>query len=635
MIIITFPRSSKWTSKTAPFSLEIVRCDARSVGDVMRHLDHTQRIVGDFLCVYGDVVANIPLDAALAAHRSRRIKSKNAIMTMVLREAGHALHRTISAQSGHVRPTFVIDPSIARCVQYEEIAHGKSNPSLEITEELLADHAQLEVREDLIDCGIDICTPEVLAQYTDNFDWQRARRGFLFGVLKDFETNNLTIHTHIIAEGYAARAKSLPAYDAVSKDVVSRWAYPLCPDANLISDQSFQLLKGNVYKESGVVLARSSEVPHRCVLGNATSVGNKTVITNSVIGRRCVIGDRVKIDGAYIWDDVQIGDDTTIEKAVVANGASIGQRCIIEPGTLLSYGVKIADGMTATQNRRITTRKRKRGYEEDEIVEAANDPKTVGESGVGYHMELDEDEEEAGASLLYGPQMADLSLEDEDAISQFSSDESEDDDVDTHIRRDSQRSGSFTSIGSDENGADAARHDFHHEAVNGIFDALAKGDDPDTMQLELRALTLGSNAAGKQVRRAVAVAYCKRIAHLIESSSSSPKSAKDAVTETIPPNKLLISANVKDVDEQAEFLLFLQTDLVHRPQGEKVLLFASNSLATLDLIEAEGFEAWWTDPKSSASSEMEAVRKETKALVDVLVGDDEDDDDDEEDDDDD
>jgi hypothetical protein len=37
----------------------------------------------------------------------------------------------------------------------------------------------------LQDCHIDICSPEVLALLTDNFDYQQLRRDFVKGLLSD------------------------------------------------------------------------------------------------------------------------------------------------------------------------------------------------------------------------------------------------------------------------------------------------------------------------------------------------------------------------------------------------------------------------------------------------------------------
>ncbi len=593
----------------------------------MRDLDQKQLITGDFICVYGDVVANVPMETALAAHRTRREKNKKSIMTMVLREAGNH-HRT---KSHSMRPAFVIDPITQRCVHYEQV-RPRERPRLDIAEEVLKDHVEVEVREDLIDCGIDICTPEVLAQYTDNFDWQAPRRGFLYGVLKDYETNQLMIYTHIASDGYAARVKSLQVYDAISRDVVSRWAYPLCPDVNLMSDQSYQLQKDNIYKEDGVVLARSSVINRKSVLGKATSVGDGTIITETVIGRRCVIGKRVRLNGAYIWDDARIGDDTVVERAIVASEASIGKKCRILPGALISYGVSIGNGVTVKGNSRITRIKRQQGQSKGEQLQRAlSDPAVVGDGGEGHELKMDEDEDELLETLVATDNAEDAALSDA-SISDLESDD-EEMSLDQDAKRRSSRSESFTSINSDESGDTRRRAaDFHHEATASIVDALQKSEDADTIQLELQALKLSSNAEDKQVRRAVAVSLMKRIAGLVESGSS----PKDAVSKVLPPSKLLIQRCVAtdrdEYSEQVEFLLYLQTDLVHRQQGDKILLFASNVLASDDLVEAEGFEQWWEDPRSSATEELQAVRKETKQLVDVLVGEDDDDDEDEDDD---
>lgn len=355
----------------------------------MRDLDTRGLLVGDFLLVYGDVVSNLPLESALAAHRARRAKDKNAIMTMVLREAGPK-HRT-KAQS--VNPVFVVDPSKDRCLHFEQMPNKDGTHIVSIDPDLLSSHQEIEIRQDLIDCGIDICTPDVLALWSDNFDFQYPRKGFLHSVLKDYELNGKTIHTHIVTDHYAARVRNLHAYDSVSKDIVSRWAYPLCPDSNLLQSQSYRLDKGNVYKEEGVILARDCVIHSKTVIGRGTSVGDGSVISNSIIGRHCQIGRGVKIEGAYIWDYASIGDGCTVRQAIVANEASLGRNCKVEPGALISYGVAIAEGMTIKGEHRITRAKRKREHD-DELVKGAPDYNIVGQGGDGFEFEDPDEEDE-------------------------------------------------------------------------------------------------------------------------------------------------------------------------------------------------------------------------------------------------
>ncbi|GAB7347576.1 hypothetical protein MBLNU459_g4462t1 [Dothideomycetes sp. NU459] len=626
-------QNSKWTSKVSPFNtLEILRSTSNSIGDAMRDMDARALLSGDFMVVYGDVVSNLPLEAAIQAHRERRAKDKNAIMTMVLREAGTA-HRT---KSHDVSPVFVLDPAKQRCLHYEQMRPRQPSRFVNLDPDILKEHAEVEVRQDLIDCGIDICTPDVLALWSDNFDYEAPRKGFLHSVLKDYELNGKTIHTHIVDDHYAARVKNLRAYDAVSRDVLSRWAYPICPDSNLVKDQTYRLLKNNVYREEGVVLARSCVVGARTVVGRATAIGEGSTVTNSVIGRRCIIGRNVHISGSYIWDDSFIGDGSVVTDAIVANEASVGKRCKIQPGALLSYGVHISDGVTVAPSARITRMKRKRSAPSSDAVERGpNDAATVGVHGEGFpyapsDAESDDEDLGLGPTALYKLSALNLSAE---SISTLNSASDWDDESYADKSR-AARTESFGSIGSvasdDSTQNQRAAIDFHHDAAASIYDSLQKGDESANMQLELTALRMTADASPHQVRRAVVAAFMKRLAALIDGGAGSDGpglSAAQAAKATIPVHKTLLERtmfdradDVVDKADQVDFLLLMQADLCHRKEGEKVLLMASNELVMGDIVSAEGFEQWWHDERSTATEEMVKVRALMPQFIDALVG---------------
>ncbi len=349
----------------------------------MRDLDKRGILSNDFIVVYGDIVSNLNLDAALAEHRARRILNKEAIMTMVLREAG-ARHR-IEAQG--TAPVFVIDPVKKRCLHYEQMSPKKEPRHVEIDPDLLWKHEELELRHDLIDCGIDICTPDVLALWSDNFDYQAPRKGFLHSVLKDYELNGKTIHTHIVQDHYAARVCNLKAYDSVSKEIISRWTYPMSPDSNLQEDQNYRSYKGNVFKEDNVELARSSVIGPSTVIGRGTSIGEGSRIKGSVIGRHCSIGRNCIIEGAYIWDGTTIDDGSEISHSIVGSGAVLGKGCKISGGALISYRVKLVDGTVVQTRRRITRAKRKRADAELAKVQISDEIS-------GHDLKLSESEDD-------------------------------------------------------------------------------------------------------------------------------------------------------------------------------------------------------------------------------------------------
>lgn len=354
----------------------------------MRDLDKRAILSGDFLVVYGDVVCNMPMDSILAEHRTRRAIDKNAIMTVVLREAG-TQHRT---KANDMLPTFVVDPAKKRCLHYEQIAPGSSQRHVQIDPDLLAQ--DIEVRTDLIDCGIDICTPDVLALWSDNFDYEAPRRGFLHSVLKDYELNGKTIHTHVVDDHYAARVRNLQAYDSISKDVMSRWSYPLCPDANLGPDSTYQFSKGNIFQEDGVKVARSSKIGPNAVVGASTNIGAGCNISDSVLGRGCSIGKNCQIRGAYIWDGVAIGDNTEVRRAILASEASTGNNCRITDGALISYGIHLPNGTVLVKRQRLT-RKRKRGRDTAYDVSQEDDAE-------GYDVLSSDSEDESASNGLVG-----------------------------------------------------------------------------------------------------------------------------------------------------------------------------------------------------------------------------------------
>lgn len=599
---------SKWSSQSSPFSkLELIQSTSHSIGDAMRDLDSRSLLVGDFLLVYGDVVSNLPLESALAAHRARRVKDKNAIMTMVLREAGSS-HRT---KARGTSPVFVIDPTKDRCLHFEQMPNRDQTHFLSIDPELLSDHEELEIRQDLIDCGIDICTPDVLALWSDNFDFQAPRKGFLHSVLKDYELNGKTFHTHIVADHYAARVRNLHAYDSVSKDIVSRWAYPLCPDSNLVQGQSYRLQKGSLYKEEGVILARDCVIGSKTVIGRGTSIGDKTVITNSIIGRHCQIGRNVTIDGAYLWDYASVGDGSTVTQCIVANEASIGRNCTLEAGALISYGVSISEGVTVRGEHRITRAKRRREVGE-ELIRGAADAAIVGEKGDGFEFQDsdEEDEDELVDGLIATGPLYNLSNA---SISTLNSDSEADN---FEFQRDRSATSSFLSVGSVDSQHAA---NFDHDASASIYDSLVENHESANIQLELTALRMSTNASDHQVRRAVVSSFVKRIIQLIKSGQA----VKSAIAQVFGQHKELMDRAIFDKNaasktDQVDFMLLLQADLSHKENGDTILLSAATKLVELDVVEEDGILQWWEDAKSSEAEDMKQVRSKTQGLIDFL-----------------
>ena len=73
----------------------------------------------------------------------------------------------------------------------------------------------------------------------------------------------------------------------------------------------------------------------------------------------------------------------------------------------------------------------------------------------------------------------------------------------------------------------------------------------------------------------------------------------------------------KIVADQVDFLLSLQKDLVHRREGAMVLFALCKELYARDILEEEGFEAWWKNERSE-NGEMGKVREKATQFMEWL-----------------
>lgn len=633
-----YVNQSQWatTSKSSPFTVvHFVRvAGARSVGDVLRDMDKRALVDGDFLIVHGDLVSNLRLDKAMAAHRKRREESAANIMTMVLRSADGQDHRT---QSKGITPLFVVDSKTQRCLHYDEMHPLQSDHYLtldpSIPDELSAD---FELRADLIDPQIDICTAEVLALWTEGFDYELPRRNFLHGVLKDWELNGNMIYTEILEDGYCARANNLQQYDAVSKDMIDGFCFPLVPYTNNDPSETYARHGGMSAVASGASRALDAVV-QTSFIAKGTTIGARSRVRKTIIGKNCRLGANVVLENCFIWDNVTIEDGTRISQAIIADDVVIGKNCEIAPGALISFNVNISDSVKLSKGAVIST------------VTSAGKPLTKDTTLLGASTNaatfVDEDDDDIDEedpsrlqkSLIYSLENANISTS---SISTLSSDIDSDDDEDGgSFTADTASRSRLSSFASDDS---SGRAGFHSDAVHGLVDALrAESGDFDSAKLEFMGLRLANDASDQMMRKAVATAFARRAAELLtpEHGSLEPaKAAEKALTARQGATKFVSEVGVAGEEpEQIEFIVCLQKALQHVKGVEMnragVLLAALlQQLYALDILEEEGITGWWEDERAVEGEGMTILKDKCRVLVEWLENADEEDSDEDSDD---
>lgn len=165
----------------------------------------------------------------------------------------------------------LLDANTHECLYYEYIA--SKDTIVSFPREKFNKRSDIDVRIDLLDCSIDVCSVDVPALFSENFDYQDLRADFVHGVLTS-DILGKTIYCHIPSKGYSARVRDTRSYAATrfvhiylikitaehlvkfflacSQDVLSRRTFPLVPD----DTPEFRFKRGHVYVSGQVSLSR-------------------------------------------------------------------------------------------------------------------------------------------------------------------------------------------------------------------------------------------------------------------------------------------------------------------------------------------------------------------------------------------
>jgi translation initiation factor eIF-2B subunit epsilon len=366
--VVGYLDSCKWLVGLPKFSVTTIEShNCVSAGDALRVIYERNVIHGDFVLISGDTVSNMDLNEALKEHKDRRKKDSNAVMTMVIKRSKP---NPISHQSrlGTDELFMAIDPVTKQLLHYEDKPVNSRKTIISLDKTILADNPSVFLHNDKQDCYIDICSAEVLSLFTDNFDYQHLRRHFVKGLLVD-DIMGYKIFTHEIQSSYAARIDNFRSYDTISKDVIQRWTYPFVPDVQFSDNSALKLDRQGMYRSTTVGQSRSAKIGSSTVIGNRTSIGDNTVISNSVIGDDCVIGSNVAIEGCYIWKNVTIEDGCKLSHAIVCDGVIIKSGAVLEPGVVLSFKVVVGQNFVVPSHSKASLLQQPNKQDSDEELE--------------------------------------------------------------------------------------------------------------------------------------------------------------------------------------------------------------------------------------------------------------------------
>eukprot|EP00112_Aurelia_sp_Birch-Aquarium-sp1_P007013 Seg1766.1 transcript_id=Seg1766.1/GoldUCD/mRNA.D3Y31 product="Translation initiation factor eIF-2B subunit epsilon" protein_id=Seg1766.1/GoldUCD/D3Y31 len=567
-----YASKAKW-SQSKECTIQVVISssqDCMSFGDALREIDREGLIRSDFLIVPGDLISNVKLKEHIQEHKIRRKKEKNSVMTMLYRVA----------KPRHFSRCLEEDTFIALEPESKRIIHCQkscNNRKFTFPMGLLSERDSMQMRYDLADCNIAICSPTVPPLFTDNFDYQ-SKEDFVRGILINEEIMGNQVHCHVVEEEYAARVSNLHMYNAISLDIINRWAYPLVPD-----NGSYRYSRHNVYLDKGVRLERDCLLEQDVVIGKNSSIGTGTCISKTVIGKNCKIGENVKITNSYIWDDVIIEDECSIDFSIICNGCHI-KRNVKMTDAVASFKVILGPDLNIVSGSKFSLVKPESvemGMEDLSIDSSSKacpkyDKNVVGCEGAGYlwpESDVDEDDEEAPTSTLRGEFYE-------------SDDESSDDE-------------SIPSpTGSPPPEAGAL---FFAEVLDNIRCGISENSSTDNIILEVNASKYKYNVSIREINQAV----IKSILQSVLEDSSRSKQAMVQQLDKIVSNFLALILNyIKGGESQIDGITAAEEYFAENPTLAGIFPTFLHKLYDKDVLHEDVILKWYKSPVFAEDPEM-------------------------------
>ncbi len=232
-----------------------------------------------FLVVSADVICDFNLKEIIEFHRNR-----HALVTVALSRVDNPLPYGIVITNGDGR-----------------IKHFLEKPSWG------------EVITDTINTGIYVINPAVLRSIPEGKEFDFSKD--LFPKLLE---GREPVYGYT-AEGYWNDIGGLTEYGMSHKDIVRG---RIKMDAARIG--------------SNTRVSPSARMIGLVMLGEGSVVGDDVILENSVIGKNCEISRGSKIIESILWDNVKVEKDSSIKKAIIASNSVIGERALLEEGSVVA-----------------------------------------------------------------------------------------------------------------------------------------------------------------------------------------------------------------------------------------------------------------------------------------------------------
>ncbi|KAH8416597.1 hypothetical protein KR222_010610 [Zaprionus bogoriensis] len=572
----------------------------RCFGDAMRDLDAKALIRGNFILLGADTVTNADLRPVLEQHKRTAKFDKGAAATLIFKECSSSVGRTGN------EVLLAVDKQNTRLHYHQRLRMHHKEKRYQIPLDVFLSNSCVTLHHNLLDPQIAIGSPSMLSLFSDNFDFQ-TRDDFVRGLLINEELLDSRIYVALLPPAqYAHKVNNWLSYQLVSRDIISRWAYPLVPDMGVSKlQQQYVFYKDNIYK-SHEANASKVALQENVVVAAGSHVDTGTVISASVIGANCRIGKNCQLNNVFLMANVTVHDNCQLKHCVIGAHSIINEKCVITAGCVFGPKCVLPPGTTLA-NTLVTSSPDTQRTEENEVVELeAIGPQAYIVSDVTTGDPEDSDAEEEllpSLTTLCIPKMQELhSQPDDDSDCSYSSDDEDDD-----------GSRGATPLPDDTN-------IFLSEVIDSLTRGFREKSNPDFLILEINSSRYAYNMSLKEVNFNVVKAVFG-MESIVEPPNSNVLVAIHAAFKQLGP---VVSNYIKSEDAMLDCLKALEDICEENSLVREKISQVVHYLYDKDFVSEEAVQTWY---EQLDATEHATLRQSLANLIDWLNQSSEDDDD--------
>lgn len=317
--------------------------ECHNLGDILRAVFSMKVISNDFVMLPGNIVSEVDIKAMIQTYETVKSTQKNVLMIKAFNTIEN------NTPEAFISRNFVMmEKSSNAIVLYEN--YNPQEKRFKVKEHNRFKFKSLFNQEkpdeydmlfNLVDCGLSICSLDVLNYFNENFDFHSERDDFLKDLLSSEISEDKIILYKLPSDIFFENIDNPYSLFRANLKIIKG-----CFDKFYINKEVYNISKFNriIYKDAKI--NGNASIEDNVYIGENVTIGAGSAITDSIILSSCVIGDGCVIRNSYIGEKISIPNGYHLDHVIITAPVTLDNKYLsykyLHDGKLNDWGKKAA-----------------------------------------------------------------------------------------------------------------------------------------------------------------------------------------------------------------------------------------------------------------------------------------------------